>query len=525
MHLRPYQRQAVAAVLADLPANPVLVCPTGGGKTVMGAELVSLIHEGAPSAAVYWLAHREELIEQAAGTLNKFGLSTGIIKAGHPTNYFAQVQVASVQTLARRVASGADNIPPAAAVIVDECHHATAATYRSVLNQLQVPQVGLTATPFRLDGSGLGDIFGSIVVAAYIDDLIRDGYLHAPTVYAGASPDMHGVKLTAGEFNSKQADNAINTPKLVGDIVATWERLAPGRRSVCFAQSIEHSKNICEAFQSKGHDFYHVDGSMPSDQRARLLMALRRGDITGISNCAVLTEGWDLPALECAVLARPTASLNLHLQTVGRILRVAEDKDGCIVLDHAGNHYRHGFVTRRIEYSLDARDIAERSEPLGLRRCQACQLLFEPVLTACPACGAVVQVASREGARATAGELVVVAGFDYRREVWSVLEAQREAKGYAPGWAAYRYKEMFGDWPVVVEGALVDPERATRASRRAVYKSLLRTAQENGFKLGWASVRYRDFFGCWPSGFVGEVKEELGIVEDTRAGVRARLGL
>ena len=500
---RDYQRTAVDNVIAALDARPVLVSPTGSGKTVMATALVER-----RGVRTLWLAHRKELIDQAARRLRAHGLSVGIIMAGYPEFPLAQVQVASIQTLARRTKPDADLI------VLDEAHHVTADSYRRILDTYPNAAVtGLTGTPFRLDGRGLGDVFGEIVVAAWADELCDAGYLHRPKVWASKSPDLRGVRVTAGDYNLGALAERSNTAELHADIVETWQKRAAGKRTVAFAVNVAHSLAITAAFRDAGVPAEHLDGKTPRPEREAILERLARGQTQMVSNCMVLTEGWDLPALECAIIARPTASLNLHLQMIGRVMRATGGKDGAIVLDHAGNHHVHGLVTRRLDYSLDSGTRVGSTEPLGLRRCKACGLFFEATEPACPECGWVPTAEAsrlrRPGVHGE-GELWEFddTDFAYRRQVWNLLEAEREATGYKPGWSFYRFQDRFGTKPVVADGELIDPDRATLDEKRAVYEQFLRIADERGYRPGWTAHRYRDAFGVWPHGFVTDVRRE-----------------
>ncbi|MBN2582929.1 MAG: DEAD/DEAH box helicase [Planctomycetes bacterium] len=510
--LRDYQETAVAGVVRALGNRPILVAPTGSGKTVMATALVERI-----GGHVLWMAHRKELIEQAAARLQSHGLVVGVIKAGVRPTPLAPVQVASVASLLRR------DFPPAELIVIDEAHHAAADSYRTILEgYASVPLVGLTATPFRLDGRGLGDLFGEIVVAAWPDELCSRGILHKPKVWASPPPDLRGVRVVAGDYNKSQLAQRVNTREQNADLVKMWLKHAAGRRTVAFAVDVEHSQAIVAAFRGVGLPAEHLDGKTHECERAAILERLASGRTLIVSNCMVLTEGWDLPVLECAIVARPTDSLNLHLQMVGRIMRACDGKDGAIVLDHAGNHHKHGLVTRRLNYTLTSQKIGS-DEPLGLRRCEACGLFFALSDPCCPDCGWAPAARGAERERPEVhgdGELrefgdddFVIqyygpeAEFEYpfRRRVWDGIERLRGS--YDPHWSRRRYVECFGAWPVVVGDELVDTASATQDQKRAVYEQLLGVARGKGYKDGWAAYRFKDTFGVWPRGFVTEIRE------------------
>lgn len=506
MLLRNYQSRAIDDVTERINDRPILVSPTGSGKTCMAVELVKRL-----GLRTLWLAHRIELVEQARDTLQAMGLRVGIIKAGYAPDASAPVQVASVQTLVRRA------MPIARIVVTDEAHHVCADTYGTILGHYShAALVGLTATPFRLDGRGLGDVFGSIVVAARAKELCDAGILHEPKVWAAPTPDLRRIPIVAGDFNRGRLAEVMLDNTLVANIVETWKLRANGMRTVVFAVDIEHAKAIRDEFEGAGFYAEHLDGTTPSEERSAILQRLRDGSTRLVTNCMVLTEGWDLPALECAVVARPTASLNLHLQMIGRIMRACDGKSGAVVLDHACNHHRHGKVTRHIEYSLDSGVVVAESDPLGLRRCAECGFMYDPDLPACPECGHVHEPEPRKAAVVPIdGELYEFqpADFDERREAWIAWESQRIASGYQPDWSAFRYKQQYGSWPVtgIIDGQreLIDPTAATSREKEAVYRNFLTIARDKGYKDGWASHQYKAIFGVWPSGFVGSVKKDV----------------
>lgn len=511
---RHYQFRAINRCVDSITAGkrPVLVAPTGSGKTFMACAIVQRLN-----VPTVWLAHRKELIEQGAASLESRGLAVGIIKAGvaptrggslweaMPGANAATVHVASVQTLVNR------NKPNAKLIVVDECHHAAADTYQQILAEYPDAWIlGLTATPFRTDGRGLGDLFGDLIVAATTRDLVEAGYLHQPKVWASKSPDLRGLRVVGGDYSTGELAKRVNTKELQADIVQTWQKHANGKRTVVFACNVEHSRSIAYAFQAAGVYAEHLDAG--SKDRDAVLSRLAAGTTHVVSNCMVLTEGWDLPALECAILARPTASLSLHLQMIGRVMRAAEGKGGAIILDHAGNHHMHGLATRPLKLSLDGGARAVADEPLGIKRCRQCGLMFDVDLPACPECGFVP--AGDGGDRSMPisgkGELSEFddSSFEYRREFWNLIESQRIAAGYKEGWSTFRYRDRFGIDPVVVGGELIEARRATLDQKRDTYQRLAAVAAEKGFAAGWASHRYKELFGCWPHGFVKNVRTE-----------------
>lgn len=482
MKLRSYQVHAIQDVMAHIDRSPILVAPTGAGKTVMAVNAVRSLE-----LPTLWLAHRRELLQQARAELGGLG----------------NVVVESVQTMTNH-----DNLGGVRLIVVDEAHHAVGKSYENVFSMYSdVPRLGLTATPFRLDGRGLGRWFGHLTVSATTQELIDAGYLHPVKVWSHSHPNLTKVKITAGEYNLRQLDNAVNTPALVGDIVSTWQRRAQGLKTVVFAVSIEHSKAIVARFRLAGIPAAHLDGSISTAERDAILSLLRDGTLQVVSNCMVLTEGWDLPALECAVIARPTASLCLHIQMVGRIMRACDGKGAAIVLDHAGNHHVHGMVTRPLSYSLSHAPVSEPGESVGLKTCPGCYLMVDPNCVKCPDCGHVFESQGRVREEKP-GELTEFdeTSLGYRSEFFEQIEQQRIMTGYRPGWSFYRFLERFGDRPDIVypdgqqePGILVDP-RGDMGHKKKVWRALELERRSRGHRPGWSSHRYRDFFGVWPRG-------------------------
>lgn len=471
MILRDYQSRAVEAVLSSLDERPILCMPTGSGKTITAVEIIKRF-----GLRTIFMAHRRELISQAASHLLKYGIKAGIIQSGFTEHRSLPVQVASVQTLARRDAPHSD------LVIVDECHHVTNAnTYNRILAKYpHAKLLGLTATPQRLDGRGLGTTFSKIIIATTARELCNNGTLLAPIVYAPPSDSMQGVRITMGDYNMAQAAERHDKPKLIGAIIETWLKHAIDRRTICFAINIAHSRHIVDRFIQAGVAAEHLDGTMPAVQRAGILRRLRTGETTIVSQCNVLTEGWDLPSLEVAIIARPTASVVLHLQMLGRIMRAADGKDGALCLDHTSNSHRHGLVTDDRVWSLDDTAKARRTAPgeTVVRTCPECYLIVPAGCHECPGCGHEFKVETAVP-KEHSGELVLQESF------WTSV-ARRAAK-------ANDNKKRF--WSNAFQWA-GDYKRERGISDYAAFALI---AKERGYKEGWAKVAFKNKFGRWPS--------------------------
>ncbi len=452
MILRPYQISAVNGLRSAIQRGAkgvILAAPTGSGKTVMGCEVIrSAVTK---RRRVLFVAHRDELIRQCSGKLTDIGIQHGIIKAGmRGGDVLAPVQVASIQTIMRR-----QQIPPADLLIVDECHHVMSGGYRKLIDRYPAAiRLGLTATPYRLDGQGLGEYFNEIVKAATIADLLADGFLIPPTIYAPPAPSTSGIHIRKGDYEAGESAAVFDKPQLVGEMVSTWRKRADGLTTVVFACTIEHSRHIVSQFQAAGVSAAHLDGACSSEERQQILRDVQSGVITLVSNCAVLTEGWDLPRCACVVLARPTQSRCLWRQMIGRGLRPCEGKESCVVLDHVGNIHRFGLPVEEDEFTLAGLK-KDGNKPPSLKNCPQCFAVCRSLCQTCPECGHVFEKQARELPREVAGELqefsaAPLAGItspEARKSYYQKVAKTAREKGYKAGWAAYRFKSVFGSWP------------------------------------------------------------------------------
>jgi superfamily II DNA or RNA helicase len=308
------------------------------------------------------LAHRREIITQTCTKLLKAGISHGIIQAGVRPRPLERVQVASIQTLWVRTKNGSIELPPADLLWIDECHHCPAMTYKKIIEAYpNAILLGTTATPCRGDGRGLGGkLFQTIIECPQVAELVKQKHLVHAKVYAPVDPDLRGVETRQGDYVESQLDERMNRDALVGDIVTHWHKFGERRRTVAFAVSVAHSIHIRDEFIKSGVRAEHIDGSTPKPERDATLARLASGEIELVTSCMVLTEGWDQPETGCVILARPTKKMGLYRRMVGRGLRPADGKPNCIVLDHSGATYRHGFVEDPVEWTLDPDKRAER---------------------------------------------------------------------------------------------------------------------------------------------------------------------
>ena len=465
--LRPYQRDCIDKLRERVIAGKrrlLLYMPTGGGKTVVAAEIIRLaLEKGNPSL---FLCHRRELVFQASNKLTDIELPHGIILAGTPRNQDDLVQVASVQTLHSRAAQRKVMAPPPAAlVIVDECHHATARTWLEILEMYpDAVVIGLTATPIRRDGNGLGTFFQEIVEAPSVQEMIDLGYLVPPEYYTPVVPDLAGVRITHGDYVGADLEAVMDKPKLVGDIVDHINRLAKDRKILVFASGVAHSLHIAKQLTEAGFKAAHIDAKTPKEERDTIFADFHRGNLQIICNCQIATEGVDIPSVSAIVLAQPTKSLGQYLQRVGRGLRPLDNKKDCLILDHAGCYHEHGPINQNFEWVLSGkREKKGLNGPATIGKPSSitcsnpqCGYVFSksPV---CPRCGTpipqkqgkdmgfvdeLLAKVDSSGKAKKADRLPIDQGAFYRGLLHIAL-----SRGYAKGWAAHTYREKFGAWP------------------------------------------------------------------------------
>jgi len=476
--LRPYQITGVTQIRAAYSggARAVLfVSPTGSGKTVVFCYIAQ--NARARGTRTWILVHREELLNQTSRALDMLGVPHGLIAPGY-TPSGEGIQVASVNTLVRRVENG--RVGDVDLIVIDEAHHTTAGTWKRILQaRPKARLLGVTATPARLDGQGLGvhvgGVFDALVMGPSVRELIDDGYLCRPAVYAPPTGlDLSDVRMRGGDYATGELVRRVDKPTITGDAVAHYRKLCDGAPAIAFCASVEHAKHVAHQFRAAGYQAERIEGNMPDGQRRGLIDALGDGRLHVLTSCEIVSEGTDIPVVAAAILLRPTASMPLYLQQVGRALRpvypqgadlstregrlaaiAASIKPRAIILDHVGNVFRHGMPDETREWTLDGKPRTpgkgKAQEPdIRVKQCPRCYAAHAPA-PVCPACGYQYQP-ENIAPRQVEGELREVTEVqaellrrERRREVGRAktldeLRAIAAARGYKPQWAEYVWK-------------------------------------------------------------------------------------
>lgn len=483
--LRDYQQDLIAKVAGfwcQSKRRVVAQLATGGGKTVIFAALAAkCIERGKPVLVV---AHREELILQAQEKLEvATGLPIGVIKAGYKPTPGALIQVASIQTLARRKL-----LPEARLLIIDEAHHSAANSYAKLIEHYNDAFIlGVSATPTRTDGQGLAHLYDELVQGISTKELIEQGYLCPYRLFAAPNAiDTSGLKTVGGDYDQEQLESLVNTQLVLGDMLKTWQKHATGKKTVVFGVGIQHSQAIARTFCDAGIPAEHIDGDMHPDDRAAILKRFRSGETLVLSNCNIVSEGFDLPDIEVIQCIRPTKSLILWLQMVGRALRPALGKQHAVIVDHSQNFILHGLPSDEREWDL--KPISMSGDSTHIVVCPECQHIFRPLSCeiearqcTCPNCGLIMPLEEGEAREGGGRELendssAEIHEIDLSLNPKLVLElnrlcAIRQEREYKPGWVLAQLNKKF-------------PEMS--------FGELKLIGEKLGYKRGWAWCRMKE---------------------------------
>lgn len=348
--LRPYQTEGIRRIFncwKEGQRSVLFQMPTGTGKTVLFSQIVKLGFDN--NRRILIVVHRKELVEQITEKLTARKVPVGHIVAGMKADYTQTVQVASIQTLSRR------EHPEANLIIIDECHHAKAETYKKLWDIYPDAKfLGVTATPVRLSGEGFDDLFDELIVSMPTQKFIEQGYLCPVTHLVCSNPNLSDVKQKQGDYITKMLSGVMMDNSIMSDLIESYKEKSMGKTAIVFAVDVEHSQSIVKRYNEENIFAAHIDATTPKSERASILNDFKAGKIKVVSNVEIITEGFDFPECEVVQLARPTKSLSLYLQMVGRVMRPSKNKKEGIILDNAGLWLEHGLSIVAREWSLQS---------------------------------------------------------------------------------------------------------------------------------------------------------------------------
>lgn len=398
MILRPYQDKLIDRARQSLlqgHRSPLLVAPCGSGKTVMFCYFARKTMEKRKRILI--LAHRSELLSQISETLKEFAVPHTFIAPHRDYNSNSQVQVASVYSVVRRL----HKVQSPDLIIVDEAHHAIKqSTFGRVLAFFpKAFRVGVSATPQRLSGESLSDLFDDLIIGPSVTELTTLGALAPYRLFAPPTMNTEGFHIRGGDYAKEEINQAADKPTITGSAVEHYRRLASGKRAVAFCCSIQHARHVAESFKGAGYSSECIDGTLTDDARHHLVRRFKNGEIQILTSCDIISEGFDLPAIEVGIMLRPTASLGLWIQQSGRTLRTYPGKECAIIADHAGNVLRHGLPDGDRKWTLEGSIMGNRgTERNGssVRICKSCFAAQVSGTAQCCFCGYVFEVKPRE---------------------------------------------------------------------------------------------------------------------------------
>jgi len=464
--LRPYQTQLIDEFLylkhKKYNEKVMMQLSTGGGKTVIFSEIArKVVSDG---GQVLIVAHRNELINQAANKIMALDLQCGVIAPGHTFKPFAEVNVASIASLGKKIDAISDKIR---LLIIDEAHHSTAATYRNIIEKCRkAALLGVTATPVRLNGEGFNDSFNKLITGPTMAELIEMGYLCKYKAF-GSPIDLSDIKSKLGEFNADQLADKVNTRKLNGGAVDAYLKLAEGKKCISFTINTSHAEAVAYEYNRRGVRADFLTGETRAEVRAQKLKNFERGDIQVMVNCELFTEGMDMPSIEVVQSLRPTQSLAKVHQIWGRGLRPYPGKNHLIILDHANNIDMHGFPDEKINWTLkgpiyDKRQVVAKSSKKEKTLVKYSEIGLDEMAELIPL--------TRENTQIE--DVKKVVDFNTFKRMFDAILADVKTKGHKPVSAFYRTK--------------------TAVDRDFTFQEFDYMGLRLGYNPGWARINFKN---------------------------------
>ena len=527
MKLRPYQQKALETTREHLRAGArrvLVVAPTGSGKSVLAGAMIGPASQKGLKVLV--MAHRRELIRQLWVKVVRAGVDpseTSVVVGGVGmprqrrlytrsvgelddnelwSEYAgrrpgAKVTVASVQTLARR------ETPECDLLVIDEAHRSRATTYERIIEETGCLTVGFTATPVRTDGKCLGDCYEQMVVVATYAELAEQGYL-VPCTRAflpppDLRPDPAEFARKGQDYDLSQVGEILGERKMVDGIVRQWLKHGQRAPTFAFCSTVAHSKSLRDEFGAAGVRAAHIDANTPTHERAKTLYLLGQHEIDVVCNVDVCTEGTDVPSVKTIVIARPTLSLRVYLQMVGRASRPSENELPFTILDHAGAFAQEGFGWPQDDrdWSLKKKKKKKATGPVT-KTCPECYAMVPPGTVTCPECGyqweraesdvdwVEAELEERRYIESIANERDALDAWQLVIDEFNAANNKRQVP-YSPKWCYVRFKERWGKAPPAA--ARLPELTAAQADRREKFTRLSKIAKARGFKKQWVYVQ------------------------------------
>lgn len=492
--LRDYQGESIEQLRGNIriarKANTghlaqVLSCPTGAGKTIMGAYFLRECWQNSKNGL--FVVDRTSLLDQTSAVLNKFGIPHGVLGGNHPRYSPGElIQVASIQTIAKR------GWPKAELILVDEAHCRYATTTKKI-ERRDAEIIGLTATPFT---RGMGKLYSHLVNVTTTNKLIKEGVLCPYKIWASAEPDMTGAKVVAGEWTDEEAEK--RATKIIGDVVKEYREKVDGGKAICFGVTVSHCEELQRQFLAAGVNAALYTYKTPDEEREMLIGErgeFRKADsaVRVLISVAALSRGFDVPDLSAILMCRPLKSSFMEfLQVIGRGLRAHPLKTHVKLLDLAGNFMRH--YPAMMEFfedgalSLDdgkPKPKAQKSIPAEKKpkKCPKCSCVFGAG-SFCPSCGHPFVTRStiqhEEGALSEFdGSAAVKMDQEAKRKLYCELRYICHRKGYKEGWSAHAYRAITGVWPAKKISDTLPPSAATLRAVQTLADQRTRTMRRH----------------------------------------------
>jgi DNA repair protein RadD len=429
----------------------ILQAGCGAGKTIIATQITKSARERGKT--VLFIADRIVLCNQTSDVFLKYGIPHGVIQSQNPRFDLDQpVQVCSIQTLAMRGCNPAD------VIIIDECHVLHDAHKKIMEENPNSFILGLSASPYT---KGLGKYFDFHIQPVPVKKLIEEKYLVPFDVYGPSIADLSKLKVQAGEYTEKSLSEVYDKADIIGDVVKTWQKITPGKKTIVFGVNVAHIKHLRDQFLNAGVSAVEINAYQTDEERETALDEFINRGATVLCSVEVATKGFDCPAVDVAVLAVATKSMIKWTQTTGRAFRTFQDKERAVILDLGGNCERLGFPDDYEFFGLDdgkKRKASEKKKERFPKACPSCDFIKPIGMKTCPACGFtpefkkdvdVIDGELEKKQRRAKREYTISQKQEWLAQLntYAAERNMKQGRNGCYGWALHAYKDKFGSWP------------------------------------------------------------------------------